>query len=442
MNSNRRIQSSLLQLLILAATLTTAVNSYAVPLFARQTQLKCGMCHAPPPSLTKFGRRFKQNGYTFTSDKKGPIPISLVALSTYSNTKKDLSSPPGPDAELNNNITLQQLSLSTGGRITDNIGAYVQLTYEGLRDKVSLGTVEIRTFKNTYVKDRNVLFSAAINNSPSYQDPWVSNGVRAWPYFYFLHEPRSTHNPVLDGELARRVMGVSGTAFIDDSLHLEVAAYSGMSEGLQRDLGLYEPYYMNLENTGVYARVAKELSMGLTNMTVGATFFNGDIKKAAGRPADGITELALDVLYQSNKGPHDINLSGNLLYESLDTSNSQGLGFASGDSASLTRFTTAAQYLYKKTWGLGVGYSQLSGTADALYYRTANGKPDTATLRLDAFWNPISKKPFKIYPLGRTRIGLEYVRYRKFNGRANNYDGLGRDASDNGTFSIYWIVVM
>ena len=63
-------------------------------------------------------------------------------------------------------------------------------------------------------------------------------------------------------------------------------------------------------------------------------------------------------------------------------------------------------------------------------------------MRLDAFWNPISKKPFKIYPLGRTLIGLEYVRYRKFNGRANNYDGLGRDASDNGTFSIYWIVVI
>lgn len=442
MNRKKLNCKVVMTLLVMAATIGSAASSYAVPLFARQTQVNCGSCHAPPPSLTKFGRRFKQNGYVLESSKERPFPVSLVAFSTYSKTKEDLLVAPGPDADLNDNATLQQFSLSTGGRITDNTGAYLQLTYEGLRDQVSLGTVEIRTVKNTYVNDRNVLFSAAINNSPSYQDPWNSNGIRFWPYFRFEHEPLSTHRPILDGELARRVMGVSGTAFIDDSLHMELALYSGLSENLQYDLGLYEPNYLKLDDTGVYARVAKEVPMGMASLTAGVTIFSGEIEKSAGRPSDRISDVALDVFYQSNKGPHDVNLSAGLLYESLDTATSRRLGFASEKSSNLTRFTTSAQYLYQKTWGIGVGYTRLAGTADALYFGTGNGKPDTSTFRFDAFWNPISRKPFKFYPLGRTRLGIEYVMYRQFNGRAGNYNGFGRDAGDNNTFSFYWAVVL
>jgi len=423
-------------------TLGTSLNSLAVPFFARQTQVSCGLCHAPPPSLTEFGRRFKQNGYTFTSDKKTPPPFSLVALTTYSKTKKDLLVKPGRNADLNNNTTLQQLSISTGGRISQNTGAYVQLTYEGLREKVSLGSVEIRTVKNTYVKDRNVLFSFALNNNPSYQDPWNSNTNRFWPYFRFEHEPQTSHRPILDGELARRVLGVSATAFIDDSLHIETAVYKGMSKDVQDNLGLFEPNYVNLDDLGFYARVAKELPIGIKSLTLGATFLKGDIRKGAGLPSDGATDIAIDVFYQSNAGPHDVNLAASLLYETLKTSNSRQLGFASKSDSSLTRFMSSAQYLYKKTWGIGIGFNRLAGSADTLYYGTANGEPDTTSFRFDAFWNPISKKPLKVYPLGRTRLGLEYVAYSKFNGRSSNFNGLGRSASDNNTFSFYWVVVL
>jgi hypothetical protein len=48
----------------------------ALPSYARQTGLGCGMCHTEFPQLTPFGRRFKIGGYTMR--KAEPTPIKLV----------------------------------------------------------------------------------------------------------------------------------------------------------------------------------------------------------------------------------------------------------------------------------------------------------------------------------------------------------------------------
>jgi hypothetical protein len=40
------------------------------------------------------------------------------------------------------------------------------------------------------------------------------------------------------------------------------------------------------------------------------------------------------------------------------------------------------------------------------------------------------------------RLGLQYTGYTRFNGASNNYDGFGRDASDNSTlFSFIWFAL-
>ena len=35
------------------------------------------------------------------------------------------------------------------------------------------------------------------------------------------------------------------------------------------------------------------------------------------------------------------------------------------------------------------------------------------------------------------RLGVQYTRYDKFNGASRNYDGSGRNASDNNTLFFY-----
>ena len=44
-------------------------------------------------------------------------------------------------------------------------------------------------------------------------------------------------------------------------------------------------------------------------------------------------------------------------------------------------------------------------------------------------------------PWLNTKLQLQYVRYSKFNGASNNYDGFGRNASDNDTlYLVGWLM--
>ena len=55
------------------------------------------------------------------------------------------------------------------------------------------------------------------------------------------------------------------------------------------------------------------------------------------------------------------------------------------------------------------------------------GKPGTDGYTLEAFY----------LPLQNLRLGAQYTAYSKYNGASTNYDGLGRDASDNNTLFLY-----
>ena len=45
-------------------------------------------------------------------------------------------------------------------------------------------------------------------------------------------------------------------------------------------------------------------------------------------------------------------------------------------------------------------------------------------------------------PWANVRLGLQYIAYTKFNGGNSNYDGAGRNASDNDTtFAYFWVIL-
>src|SRR5580700_4660151 len=55
---------SALIMLAFAVGLLAPQQSQALPSYARQTGLGCGVCHTEFPQLAPFGRRFKIGGYT------------------------------------------------------------------------------------------------------------------------------------------------------------------------------------------------------------------------------------------------------------------------------------------------------------------------------------------------------------------------------------------
>src|SRR5579863_77210 len=160
--------SGALALVAVASGLLTLFSSFpaqALPSFARQTGQPCGTCHTDFPALTPYGRRFKLLGYTtgggefrttpFSSqvardaraeyekmmgyvktlpssspkpeeDKEYVPPVSMMAIVGYTRTQADQT---GTDPySPNNNVVLSPFSAFWGGAITENIGAFAQVT--------------------------------------------------------------------------------------------------------------------------------------------------------------------------------------------------------------------------------------------------------------------------------------------------------------------------
>src|SRR6202048_145435 len=133
----------------------------AVPSFARQTGMACSACHTIFPELTPFGREFKLNGYVIdnlkqvkgiTMDRRETLslnsvpPLSVMLQVSYTHTATALpdSVVSGALAKDGEVLFPQQVSLFYAGKIADNFGAFVQLTYDGVGDRFGFDNSDIR----------------------------------------------------------------------------------------------------------------------------------------------------------------------------------------------------------------------------------------------------------------------------------------------------------
>ena len=123
-------------------------TSWAIPSFARQTNLPCSSCHTIFPELTPFGRLFKLNGYTMVGiatvqarDTSDDVELNLISISPLSamiqaSYTYKTNTEPGTQ---NDNVALpQELSLFLGGQIAPKIGAFVQITYDGAEGAIGM----------------------------------------------------------------------------------------------------------------------------------------------------------------------------------------------------------------------------------------------------------------------------------------------------------------
>src|SRR5579859_2349449 len=140
-----------LQVIGACSLLGAAVPAMAVPSFARQTGMACAACHTVFPELTPFGREFKLNGYVLDNIKqiKGITvenretlalsslpPLSMMLQISYTHTGAALPDPAATGAQAKDGDVLfpQQASFFYDGKIADGLGAFVQLTYDGVGD--------------------------------------------------------------------------------------------------------------------------------------------------------------------------------------------------------------------------------------------------------------------------------------------------------------------
>jgi hypothetical protein len=448
--NNLRSRLTLPRLIACAVIAAAAAPSaWAVPSYARQTGMACSTCHTVFPELTPFGREFKLNGYVLDNMKqiKGITmerseslslnsipPLSLMAQISYTHLSQAMpdaviANKPGSASDAN---FPQQLSLFYAGKIADGLGAFIQLTYDGVGDHFGMDNTDIRYAQhfNFGAADSDLVAGLTLNNNPTVQDPWNSTPAWGFPYEGSATAPGPAAGTQIDGALGTAVAGLTAYAWYNHSLYGEAGVYTGAKVGDVHpvDSTALAP---SVRGLAPYWRLAYEARWDQNSLSVG-TYGIHVAEVPAGQPVNGptdkFTDYAFDSQYQYITDDHQLTVLGTFIHEhqSLDAS-SLVAGSNASDSLNSTKLT--AIYYWRRKVGAAVGFFNTNGSNDpGLYAPTsvvgsANGSPNSRGYAFEVNYVPFLN----------VKLQMQYVAYSKFNGGGGNYDGSGRNASDNNT---------
>jgi hypothetical protein len=455
---------------VVAATVTLSTccaPAHAVPSFARQTGMACEACHTAFPELTPFGRRFKLNGYVLdnmpqvkaiTPDKDEALllnwvpPLSVMFQASYTRTKGAVPDIANEGLSQNGQVLFpQQASLFYAGRIAPKLGGFIQLTYSSDSGNIALDNTDIRFADQAFTepsggRDRSLIYGITLNNNPTVQDVW--NTTPAWQTPFDQRTsaaPTPAASAQIDQSLGQSVAGVTAYGFWMDSIYAELGVYRSAPQGFtNQQTNAAGPLNSTASNVinGVapYWRVTYELQWAHQTLSIGTyglriELFPGNGNILSG-PTDRFTDTALDAQYQFIGDDHIVSAQATYIHEHQDLSASAVLGTAANPSDSLNTLRIGGSYYYRRRYGAALGYFSTTGTTDMARYTpspvvgSASGSPDSRgwTAELD------------FLPWQNVKLALQYTLYNRFNGGTTNYDGSGRNASDNNTlFLLGWI---
>jgi hypothetical protein len=435
-------------LLLSLPLLWAATSAHALPSFARQTGEDCVACHVGGfgPQLTPHGMKFKLGGYTDSDGKDGKIPLSAMLVEGFTHTSKSLSSDAQPHFDKNDNLSLQELSVFLGGRLADHVGAFVQVTGNDFDRRFGMDNMDIRIADSKQLGDRDVTYGVSFNNNPTVQDPF--NTLNGWKFPYMASElaPGPNASPFITGALEQQVMGVTGYAMIDNNWYAELGGYQTLSRTMRNKLNVGEDG--RISGTAPYWRLAYFKDMHNQAFHFGLFGMQANVEPDfTGGPKDRYRDIGVDASYQYlGTREHVFTVNTSYIDEHNRLNYSFGNEGASRAHNNLKRFDIAGSYNYKNTYGLSVGLFDIRGSKDDLLYNTGEqdagsvkGSPNSRGYILQADWTPWGKEDSWLAPNMNMRLGLQYTGYTKFNGASHNYDGYGRDASDNNTlFAFAW----
>ena len=458
----------------------------AIPAFNRQTGQNCVACHAGGqfPELTPYGRLFKLTGYTI-GQRTLPISAMVVAsVSKVADTSK--SADPAAEFQKEGGAILATASLLLGGKITDNIGAFAQITFDPYATQGADGqfhghsnadNIDIRYADRFIGEQRDLIFGVSANNNPSVSDPW--NTAAAW--MQYVPVPSPTSSRFIDGNTpypgygaGGNIAGISAYAFWNKTIYAELGGYA-TSKGLFSFMsaGIADANTTKLRGINPYWRLAYNHEWGAHSLMLGTS---GMVARVYDDPLDTsdpasthrFTDLALDAQYQYLLDPHSV--TAQLVYTSnrhrypaalanqpvafVDAAGNALANTNASDTNHLLR--TKLTYVYQAKYGGSLSFFNLTGSVNTAKLTAGldpgslsinpdpaaqapstrqvdgnrTGSPATRGLTLEAFWTPIQY----------LRVGAQYTAYSRFNGASQNYDGFGRNASDNNSLFIYtWL---
>lgn len=482
---------------LLVATLSAILfllatqQANAVPLFARQTGQNCLACHAGGqyPELTPYGRYFKLTGYTQGTRQDIPIAVSFVGgmASSPSGNAASGTNPSNSGAgnsQQNGKFEPDNASVYVGGKIFDNFGAFSQWTYAFDSQSTNGGVNNQNTFgadnqdwryADHYVGDssstvNDIIWGASLNNAPSVTDVW--NSAPSWMYPYM---PSSRNggtsgvpvNALLGANGGLRAPGYGGYIYLNKNFYAELEAYQsggsgplswmtyGSTNSNPVNSGNGTPTY--LKGLNPYFRLAYQSDEhGPHNWMIGALGMNvaqyGQNANglAPGSPdlSGGVTQYqdrGVDAQYQYLSNPHTVTVQARYMRENITDNNNIVYGNSTNN---LNSITLKASYVYDAKYGVGLGYQNVSGSADGFYGSASYtgaipaggpnlngsqiGSPNSTAWVPSIWWQALQN----------VRLGLQYTAFTQYMGASKNYDGQGTNASANNTTWLYLWMAM
>jgi hypothetical protein len=435
--------------LLFGAALAYHRPAQAVPAFAQQTGRNCAACHVGGfgPELTPFGREFKLGGYTLRMH--GAVPLSAMAIASWTHTKKDQV--PRPEhLSRNDNLVLDQASLFVAGGIGDHLGGFAQLvTYDGVGRAWSWDNIDLRAVTNARLFGEDSILGLTLNNSPTVQDPW--NTLPAWgfPFTDTAVSPTPDAGELIDDPLAGAVIGLTGYGWIAHKFYVEVGGYSSPSRGVLDFVGMDPTDPGSLQGIAPYGRIAYQTDLAGGTFEAGGNILKASIFPGRDRSsgsADRYTDWGVDSSWQKPVGKRDL-LTANIRFEheSGDLRASCTLGLiGDGTDAGCARYHLnewrgVVRYVWHAKVGFVLSPFSITGSRNFNLY-AGNGRPDSNGVMGQIDFTPWGAGNSPLGPRFNARVGVQYTLYGKFNGRRHNYDLSGANAADNDALRVFtWI---
>jgi hypothetical protein len=415
----------------------------AVPSYARQTGLRCSGCHYTPPELNPAGRRFKLTGYIDRAKDEAAVkaepgtwqagldilktlPLSAMFDASFNQTK---TAQPGTQ-----NATVefpQDVSLFLAGGWTDHLGSFIQVTYSTVDDHFSMDNTDIRYARLTTVGGKELAWGIDLNNGPTIEDLW--NSTPAWGYPWVGSEvaPTPAAAPVLNGGLAQDVGGLGGYMMWNDHLYLAATAYRTFHVGSSVPI-TGEGYTFNTTGVAPYWRLAWQQSGTTSQFEIGTYgLYLKSTPNSISGPADTYMDIAGDMQWDLTVARHDVlSLRGTYIHQKANLAGTVAMGAASVLHQDLSSVNVNAEYHFGNRVSATFGWFDTWGTADPTLYPadaiggSASGSPNSDGFIANLSW----------WPTQNLQFSAQFTGYDKFNGGKTDYDGSGRNASDNNTF--------
>jgi hypothetical protein len=414
----------------------------ALPSYARQTGQQCAACHNGFPELTPYGRLFKLNGYTFTGGNLNWPPIAAMAVPNFTHVGQSEPGGLAPGFGDNNDVAFTG-SMFYGGKIVDHVGAFIQGTFNQVGNSVSWDNTDIRYANTGQVSGKELVYGVSLNNNPTVNDVWNSTPAWGYPYISSALAPTPVATTLIEGGLAQQVLGLNPYIYWNRLVYAEVGGYRTLSPWSLSALGIPPPGTSSIDGLAPSWRIALEPAWGNNTWELGTFGLAAPLvpQRMSGAGNDHATDVGFDTQYEFLGARDSFSFQGRYILEYQDLSASQALGLSTNSFNNLRSLNIKGTYYYKQMIGFTAGYFNIQGSSDALLYGdvSANDSPNSAGWTLELDYIPFNYGGPWFWPWLNVKLGLQYVRYTKFDGASTNYDGAGTNASANNTlFAFAW----